>query len=498
MRKQPGSSPHSRVVSRTSVSSTDTVYTSPEGEIQNKGFLAKEWIPKGDELDRKIMGLWVPAIANFLLIPLVGAADVFWVGRMGEVTSLAAQGAADRVFSSAFWTISFLPSLVTPLVAKAAAAKDTEEVQRLVGEAIFVAIVVGLAGMLFITQMPGLVLGVAGVTPGTAVFALAAPYLFVRGLTFIPAIVATVGFSAFRGTMDVMTPLKITLFTQTLNVVLDPVFIFGLGPLAGLGVTGAALATAMSEIAGCASYTTLMIKRKMATLRGLVRVPTWSSLAPLLVGGLAIQLRSLALNLGLLSVSRATMMMDPTGTAAAAHAITVNLWQVAGVVLLALSSAATILIPRYMMAAEEDGGLLAAKRAGDRLLAWGLVGGVGLGCMQFFAIPLLGVFTPLADVQEAARLPAMMAAAQQAMNGVAFVAEGMMQGHQAFGKLAVNTGLAMMALLVVLEEGLKDTLLGVWGGFWVFNGFRLVLALHHHYIGGPLAPRNLRKKGIMI
>eukprot|EP00976_Prorocentrum_cordatum_P036827 749272-Prorocentrum_minimum.AAC.1 len=150
----------------------------------------------------------------------------------------------------------------------------------------------------------------------------------------------------------------------------------------------------MSEIAGCVSYTTLMVKRGMATLKGLVRIPTWSSLGPLLVGGLAIQLRSLALNIGLLSVSRATLvrsrplltppcsdfppfltppcsdflplspplalistpssdfppsqMMDPSGTAAAAHAITINLWQIAGVVLLALSSAATILIPKFM------------------------------------------------------------------------------------------------------------------------------------------------------
>ena len=68
------------------------------------------------------------------------------------------------------------------------------------------------------------------------------------------------------------------------------------------------------------------------------------------------------------------------------------------------------------MLQKEEGGLLAAKQAGDRLLAWGLLGGVGLGVAQFFAIPLLGVFTPLADVQEAARLPAMMAAAQQVPN----------------------------------------------------------------------------------
>jgi hypothetical protein len=39
---------------------------------------------------------------------------------------------------------------------------------------------------------------------------------------------------------------------------------------------------------------------------------------------------------------------------------------------------------------------------------------------------------------------------------------------------------------------------GVWGSFWIFNGIRCVLALHHHFISGPLAPAALRKKGIIL
>jgi len=72
---------------------------------------------------------------------------VFWVGRMGDTVALAAQGAADRVFSSAFWTISFLPSLVTPLVAKAAATGDRGAMQKQIGEAMFVAVLMGMLGM---------------------------------------------------------------------------------------------------------------------------------------------------------------------------------------------------------------------------------------------------------------------------------------------------------------------------------------------------------------
>jgi hypothetical protein len=65
-------------------------------------------------------------------------------------------------------------------------------------------------------------------------------------------------------------------------------------------------------------------------------------------------------------------------------------------------------------------------------------------------------------------------------------------------RLAVNTVLASLALMVAMEEGLGRTLEGAWGGFWIFNGARLVLALYHHFWDGPLAPRNLRKKGIVI
>ena len=105
----------------------------------------KDALPANDAIDKQILKLFVPAMLNFLIIPLVGAVDVFWVGRMGSAVALAAQGAANQVFQSAFWIISFVPSIIAPVVAKAAASGDTEEVQRATGEAIFVASLVGFS-----------------------------------------------------------------------------------------------------------------------------------------------------------------------------------------------------------------------------------------------------------------------------------------------------------------------------------------------------------------
>lgn len=49
------------------------------------------------DLDRQILKLWFPAILNLVLIPLVGAVDVFWVGHMNNAITLAGMGAANQV-----------------------------------------------------------------------------------------------------------------------------------------------------------------------------------------------------------------------------------------------------------------------------------------------------------------------------------------------------------------------------------------------------------------
>lgn len=85
--------------------------------------------PNGDELDNRIMTLAIPAIVNFAIVPLVGAVDTVFVGRMKNALALAGQGAANQVFSSTFWIISFLPSVVTPLIAQAVGSGDKDAVQ---------------------------------------------------------------------------------------------------------------------------------------------------------------------------------------------------------------------------------------------------------------------------------------------------------------------------------------------------------------------------------
>jgi len=453
------------------------------------GWLSEDCVPRNDALDKVILALFVPAVLNFLIIPLVGAVDVFWVGRLEDAVALAAQGAANQVFQSAFWIISFIPSVVAPVVAKAAAGGDAKELSKKIGEGIFCAAMVGAMGMVLMYTMQERCLGIVGVQAGSSTAAQAAPYVGYRALTFIPAIVSTVGFAAFRGTLDVMTPMKITLASQMMNVVLDPLLIFGFGAVKALGVAGAAIATSVSEVFSALLYVSLLVKRKLVEFKDMFRPPSAAALGTLLVGGAGVQLRAVAQNITFLAVMRAILTMDSTGTAAAAHTISSQVFQLGVIAILALSTIATILIPQRMNSMEK-GGPREAKRVADRLLLWGLVVGLALAVLQAGAIPFLGIFSSLSEVQEAAVMPCLIGALLQPLNGVVFVGEGLMQGHQAFLRLAAGMFVSTGAMLIALQL-YGGTLAGVWFCFTVFNTSRLFFGLRHHFFDGPLAPRNI-------
>ena len=238
-------------------------------------------MPCNDALDKTIGQLALPAILNFAIIPLVGAADTFWVGKMRDAQCLAGQGASNQVFSSIFWIISFLPSIVTPLVAKAAGANNREEIQDRVGEAIFLALVMGVVGMGFLNVFRDLCLS-SVLKPESAARIHAEPYLFIRSLTFVPTILSTVSFAVFRGMFDIVTPLKIAAISNIINVLLDPFLIFN----AGMGVAGAAAATCVAELSSFLLYARQLIKKNLINRQNLFRIPSIEALKPLFLGGI--------------------------------------------------------------------------------------------------------------------------------------------------------------------------------------------------------------------
>mmetsp|Transcript_3174 Transcript_3174/g.4699 ORF Transcript_3174/g.4699 Transcript_3174/m.4699 type:complete len:552 (-) Transcript_3174:91-1746(-) len=453
---------------------------------------AKRW-PSFDALDAQLTKIALPCILNFAIAPLVGAVDLFWVNRMGTPLAVAGQAAANQIFNSAFFLASFLPQVTATQVAKVAATGDEEELQDTVSQALFVGGLFAFIGTPLLLLNSKRVLSVV-LSEGAPAMHFAKPYLFIRSFSLFFQMMSVIGFSAFRGILNTVTPVKISIFANMINIMLDPILIFSLG----MGVPGAALATVIAEVASAITYLSLLRKKKMIRFKKIFSAPSWNKLAPLLKGGAALQVRNLALNLVFLSVTRVTQGIDETGVAAAAHALAIQTFQVGGIVLLALSTVAATVIPSELVekvdkkTGRKTGGVYAARAVKNRLMSWGLVLGTLLGMFQLVVLPALHKATPMMEVREAARLPAKLASCYQLFNGMVFIGEGVMIGCGNFLQLSVSTLFSTAGFLCALQTLPKRFgLAGVWWSFGVFNILRLLGVAVHQLRTGPLAPRNI-------
>jgi MATE family multidrug resistance protein len=307
--------------------------------------------------------------------------------------------------------------------------------------------------------------------------------------------ISFVGFSAFRGTLDVKTSVKVASFSSLITLLLDPILIY----VFRFGVRGAAFATLSADVVAAAMYLTLMRKRDLIRWGKLVKIPSLTSLAPLLKGGMALQLRSFALNITFLLVARVVQSLDDTGVAAAANALAMQTNQLGGIVLGALSMVATTIVPNAMVErydAEQDrmvGGLSHAKSIVNRLMIWGLACGTGLGLLQSLLLPAIMKSSPLPEVRAAAKVPALIGCCFQGINGLVYIGEGVMVGSGSFFQLALNVVAATLGYLASLRVfPQKFGLTGVWMGLVVFTFIRFAGVLIHQFHNGPLVQSKMR------
>jgi len=443
-----------------------------------------EWLPRGDELDGKIAQIFFPSVANGMVVPLTGVVDTVWVGRMGDALALAAQGAANQLFNAVSYAVSFVPTVTVPLVAAAYARGDLTAARARTCESLWLSCTIGLVGTMILVGAPRTALLL--ILPADALtMPLAASYLWLRSLSMVPALAASVAFAAFRGCLDVVTPLKVTLVSNLVNLVLDPIFIFS----ANMGVAGAAIATVVSEVIAAVLYLSLLLRRRLASWALLLRAPRASAILPLLAGSSSVFVRNLAWNSIMLLRARSASAADVTGTSAAAYAICLQIYYLGTVFCGAIQTCGSVLVANALGATSATSNVATAsstshsfedaseaRRVANRVLTWSGVVGFVVCAVQLAALPILvPLFTPLESVQRAVYGPAAAAALVQLANGPAYAAEGIAMGACQWGALTrvtlVGLGLFLLSLRVSSKLGLGPIAahVGVWISLGLLN-----------------------------
>ena len=188
----------------------------------------------------------LPILGSNVLQSLNGSVNAIWVGHyLGEAALTATSNANTILF--------FLLSLVfgvgmaaAILVGQSIGAHNVEQTKRIVGNgaAFFIAgsLAISLLGSLYTEPLLGWMQTPADAMPFAVsylriIFA-AVPFLFLY--TFVMMVL--------RGAGDSKTPFWFLLLSVALDIVLNPILMFGIGPLPPLGIAGSATATLIAQI----------------------------------------------------------------------------------------------------------------------------------------------------------------------------------------------------------------------------------------------------------
>jgi MATE family multidrug resistance protein len=429
-------------------------------------------------LDREILRLALPALGALAADPLVSMVDTVFVGRLG-VVPLAALGVNTSVFALAFVVFNFLAYGTTPLVARELGRSDREAAGDVVVQALTVAVLVGLSATVLLEVFAVPIVTVMGAGPDLREPALS--YLRIRALAGPAVLLVTAGHGAFRGYHDTRTPLIVTLGLNLVNLVLDPLLIFGLG----WGLEGAAVATVTAQWAGAAWFVDLLLRRRRERLGIRPRRPRPSELLPFLRVGGELAARTLAL-IGIMTL--ATAVAARVGTVeVAAHQVATQIWLLLAMIVDALAVAAQAMVARYRGMGDSS----AARGAANRLLVWGGAAGFVLGAFFLALAPVLPrLFTDEPAVIAVVLSVYPFVVGMQPLNAVVFVWDGAFLGAEDFRFLARQMALsavcAAAVLLAVLPMGWGLT--GVWWGIVTLMVVRAATLFRRYVYAWPAGP----------
>lgn len=200
-------------------------------------------VPKTAELAKFAL----PTLGIWLLQPILSLIDTSVVGisKTATIAQLAALGPGIAWIDSTSYLFQFMGIATTNLFANALSEKNEKKCEKVLSHSIFTALFFGV--LLFAIQF-GLANTAVSTLSGTAVDSIPYGVLYskIRALAAPFAIPTIVAQAAFLASKDAITPLKAVLVGAVVNLVGDILLV----TVGNMGLAGAAIATALSQVSG--------------------------------------------------------------------------------------------------------------------------------------------------------------------------------------------------------------------------------------------------------
>ncbi len=194
--------------------------------------------------------LWklsLPLIAGAFLHNLFNLVDLFFIGKLGP-TALAALSVAGVILAMIIMVALGISTGATALIAHYTGQRKYQKADNVLIQAIILSVVCSLlmlaVGLFWVKPILQLIGATSEVVPYSAQY-LKIAFSFSLFIFLFFALS-----QSLRGSGDAITPLKALILANILNIILDPLLIFGIGFFPRLEVAGSALATVISRAIG--------------------------------------------------------------------------------------------------------------------------------------------------------------------------------------------------------------------------------------------------------
>jgi len=208
---------------------------------------------------RLLIKLSFPAMVGMFAYSAFSLVDTFFIARLG-VNALAAITLTIPVQILITSLASATGVGLTSFISRTLGQGDIKFADNIAWHGLFIGIIYGLLFLLLGEQYLDQLLLFFGSNQET--FSLCKQYLSIilKGcvFTFIPIVLSSI----IQGEGNTFVPMIVALSSVALNVALDPLFIFGLGPVPGMGLEGAAIATVLAQFLTSVIILLVVVKKR--------------------------------------------------------------------------------------------------------------------------------------------------------------------------------------------------------------------------------------------
>lgn len=201
-------------------------------------------LTKGD-ITKSLFKLSIPLALTAFIQITYNFVDIFFLGRLGK-DAIAGVGIAGFLFWIAN-AITLIPKIGTGVYASHAFGRsDDRETIKVLNNGYILTVAISVFYSLLLFLFSNYYVNFYGLTESASAYAR--DYLHIISFGMIFFFINPVLSQSFQSLGNSLTPFKINTIGLITNIIIDPILIFGYGPIPRLEAKGAALATVMAQI----------------------------------------------------------------------------------------------------------------------------------------------------------------------------------------------------------------------------------------------------------